>query len=360
MKIALVTDYLNEYGGAEKTFESFCELFPDAPVYTLLYDSSKMTPIINKMKIITSDLNKKRFFKNRERQVLKFTREIEQFDFSGFDVVLTSGSFSKGILTKPETKNIFYCHRMMRSLWDRHGEYAQSKGAFTKMALPYVTYNLRIWDFLAADRVDYFIANSDYTRKRIKKYYRRDSEIIYPPVDVKKFTPTKDKEDYYLFVSRLGPFDGAELVVDAFNKLGEKLVIIGDGPLKQKLQSQAKSNIDFLGFKPQDVLKEYYSFAKSFISVGEESFGLTEVEAMASGTPVCAYKSGGAMETIIPGVTGEFFNELSVDALLSAIKELNENYQKFDASKIAQHVQRFDKEEFKKKIKKFIESKTTK
>jgi glycosyltransferase involved in cell wall biosynthesis len=363
MKIALVPDYLDEYGGAERTFEVFCEMFPDASVFTLLYDSQKMSKTINKMNIKTSYLNRYPSFlkKRRELLVSRFPLAIEQFDLSGFDVVISSGTFSKGLITKPETTHIFYCHRLMRSLWEKHEEYIKRYKSRIKKALIRRKANkLRIWDFLAADRVDYFIANSEYTRRQIKKFYQRKSEVIYPPIKIDQFKISPSREDYYLMVTRLCPFDKVELAVRAFNELGKQLVIIGDGPQRKKLQKLAKSNIDFLGYKPSDILTEYYTSALAFISVGEESFGLAEVESMASGAPVIAYKCGGVKETVLPGITGEFFNNLTVRDLVNAIEFFERNKSRYDAYKIRSHAEQFDQKIFKQKIKNFINKIATK
>jgi len=358
MKVALVPDYLDEYGGAERTFEVFCEMFPQAEVFTLLYNPEKMPEIINKMKINVSYLNHYPNFIKKRRQLLvsKFPLAIEQFDLSGFDLVISSGSFSKGLITKPETKHIFYCHRLMRSLWEKHEEFiSQYKSRIKKALIRYQTNRLRIWDFLAADRVDYFIANSKYTQERIKKFYGRESEVIYPPVKIEAFKLNLQREDYYLMVTRLGPFDQVEIAVRAFNELGKHLVIVGEGPQKKYLQHLAKNNIEFLGYKPPDVLVEYYASAKAFISVGEESFGLAEVEAMASGAPVIAYRAGGVKETVIAGVTGEFLDKLTIRELINAVEFFERNQSRYDPLKIRTHAQKFSQENFKQKVEAFIQ-----
>ncbi len=366
MKIALVPDYLAEYGGAERTFEVFCQMFPDAQVFTLIYNPSKMPKNIQKMNITVSPLQKKLTLKIARRLVgpeaiVPYApKAIEQFDLSDFDIVISAGSFAKGLITKPETVHIFYCHRLMRFLWEKHEEALATRSKFLRPYLRHLAYKTRIWDFLAADRVDYFIANSGSTQKQIKKFYGKDSEVIYPPVDTSQFKIGSAREDYYLMVTRIGPFDQVELAVRAFNELGKHLLIIGDGSEKNKLQGLAKPNIAFLGFKPPKVLAEYYSSASAFISVGEESFGLTEVEAMASGTPVIAYKEGGVEETVVPGVTGEFFKCLTVRELVNAVELFKKNRSRYDAQKIREYASKFDQKVFKENIKNLIEKITNK
>lgn len=358
MKIALAPDYLDEYGGAERVFESFCRIFPDAKVFTLLYNPEVMPESIRKMDIVVSPLNDKYKLRRkfgREAIVSKFPVAIEQFDFSGFDVVISSGSFAKGILTKPETTHIFYCHRLMRSLWEHHEEFIESKPKILKPYLRYLTYKLRMWDELAADRPDYIIANSKHTQTEIKKFYRKDSEVIYPPINVGDFKISEKPEDYFLLVSRIGPFDKVDLVIEAFNDLGFHLLIVGDGSERKKLSFIAKNNIEFVGFKDQEVLREYYANARGLISIGEESFGLVEVEAQASGLPIIALKKGGVEETVIPGETGEFFEELSVKGLISGVHEFIKKEKQFNRVKIKQDAQKFDESVFERKIKELVE-----
>jgi glycosyltransferase involved in cell wall biosynthesis len=361
MKVALVPDYLAEYGGAERTFEIFCEMFPNAKVFTLLYDPSKMPDVIQKMDIQVSSLQKKFILKvgrklfGPEAIVRYAPVAIEQFDLSDFDLVISAGSFAKGALTRPETPHIFYCHRLMRFLWEKHEEAMSTKPKILRPYLRNLTYNLRVWDYLAADRPDYIIANSHHTQKQIKKFYGKGSEVIYPAIDLSKFKPNEKREDYYLMVTRLGPFDQVDLVIRAFNELGKQLLIIGDGKEKKRLQKMAKANIEFLGRKDPDVLAEYYAGALAFISIGEESFGLTEVEAAASGVPVIAYKKGGVQETVKPGLTGEFFNTLTVRDLVETIEFFERNQSRYQTSEIRTHAEQFDKKLFKQKINNFID-----
>jgi len=359
MKVALVPDYLDEYGGAERTFEVLCEMFPQAEVFTLLYNPLKMPSKINQMRInISSYFQRLPNFikKNRFLLVHKFPLAIENFDLSDFDLVISSGSFSKGLITKPQTIHIFYCHRLMRSLWEKHAEFIdEQKGFLKKIYIRYQTKKLRIWDFLAADRPDYIIANSYYTQKQINKFYRRKSKVIYPPINLSEFKVNKEREDYYLMVTRLGPFDKVDLAIRAFNESGKHLVIIGDGPLKKDFQKLAGKNIDILGHKPPEVLVEYYASAKGFISLGEETFGLAEVEAMASGTPIIAYKKGGVKETVVAGESGEFFDKLSVREIIKAINFVEKNYSRYDHYKIRSLVEKFDKKHFKEKLESFIQ-----
>ncbi len=362
MKLAIVHDFMNQFGGAERVVKALHEMFPTAPIYTLLYDKEKLAGEFESATIIPSHLQKKgKFFRNHSKLLLPFfPAAIEQFDLSEYDMVISSsGAWSKGIITKPETKHVCYCHAPMRFAWDWYFEYLKENkvGKLKKCVLyPLLNY-LRVWDRMSAFRVDQWIANSKHTQKRLQKYYRTDSKIIYPPVDINRFEAKKDHAGYFLIVSRLSPYKKVDLAVEAFNKLGLHLVIIGDGQQKKELMKMAHDNIEFLGFKPDDVTKEYYENCRGFIFCGEEDFGITPVEAMACGKPVVAFGKGGCLETIVEGVTGEFFNEPTTDSLIEAVDRLIKNEKSYSAEKIRKHAEQFSKERFKTEILKLVENK---
>jgi len=359
MRIALVHDYLNQFGGAERVLEAFCEIFPDAPIYTLIYDSKKMKGAFSGKKIRTSFLQKIPFAKSKHRIFpLLMPIAIEQFDFSDYDIVLSdSASFAKGIITKPETLHICYCHTPLRYAWDDSHKYIEEFGLpkIIKRFIPFFMNYIRIWDKEAALRVDKFICNSNFVAKRIKKYYSRDAEIIYPPVDTKNFLPSPAKSwgSYFLMVGRLLAYKRFDIAVRAFNELGKPLKIIGDGPEVKKLKKISNKNIEFLGEINREELKNYYQNCLALIFPQEEDFGIVPLEAMACGKPVIAYRGGGALESIKDGETGIFFNEQTVDSLIGAINRFHP--EKFDAQTIRAHTMKFDKEIFKKNIKNFVE-----
>jgi len=361
MKVAIAHDFLNQEGGAERVTLALSEIFPEAPIFTLFINNKKIGDAFKKKNIITSSLQKKAHVLNfRHKYLLPFIPQaVEELDFSTFDVVLSSTSaWMKGIITKPETTHISYCHTPTRFLWMNSKDYIfqQNVGFIKSFFIKRILGKIRIWDKVAADRVDYWLANSFLTKERIKKYYKKESEVIYPPVDTEKFSLSKVKKDYFLIVSRLSPYKRIDLAVDAFGKLGLNLIVIGEGSQKKELEKKAKSNIKFLGFlNDQEVLK-YYKECRAFVFPSfDEDFGLTPVEAMACGKPVIAAGRGGTRETIKEGITGEFFLKPTVDSLISTANEFIKNEENFRPEKIREEVLKFDKKSFSEKIKNFAE-----
>lgn len=359
MRIALVHDYLVQYGGAERVLEVFGEIFPDAPIYTLVYDKNLFKKKFGRKKIYTSFMQSLPFSKSHHRSFpILMPMAIESFDFSSFDVVLSdSNSYAKGIISGPSTLHICYCHTPMRYAWDDYYSYTEnfSVAKLVRKAIPLAMNYLRLWDKISADRVDKFITNSNFVAKRIRKYYRQPAEVIYPPVSPEFFNKGKKakKEDYFLIVGRLIPYKRFDLVIGAFNILGLSLKIIGDGSESQRLKKAAKPNIEFLGWRTDEEIRDYYSKAKAFLFPQEEDFGIVALESLASGTPVIAYRGGGALEIVKENENGAFFNAQTVDSIVGAVR--NFKSENFDSEKIKQSVKSFDKEIFKKKIKDFVE-----
>lgn len=350
MKIAIVHDYLNQLGGAERVLEIMCDMFPDAPVYTLLADPDVITEPIRKHKIHESFISRLPLVKKHyKKYLLLFPTAIEQFDFSEYDVVLSSSSaFAKGIITKPDTKHICYCYTPMRYSWDLYHQYLgeDGPGGLYSKVLPFGLNYIRMWDQLTADRVDDFIAISEYVSKRIEKYYRRDSQILYPPANIERFTVLDQAqvEDFYLVVSRLLPYKRVDIVIEACNELKKPLVIIGDGYDRARLEKLAGPTIMFMGYQPDHVIAEYYSKCKAFIFAGDEDYGLTPVEAQASGRPVVAFGRGGALETVKENMTGLFFKEQTKDSLIHTLAQFNVN--DFNPQIIRAHSEKFGKQPF--------------
>ncbi len=356
MKIALVHDYLNQYGGAERVLEAFLEIYPKAPIYTLLYDKKRTGYAFEGRKIKTSFLQRVPLIKSHHRPFLMLMPiAVEQFDFSDFDLVLSdSASYAKGIITSPNTLHICYCHTPIRYAWDDSHKYIEEFGypGPIKKLIPFFMNYIRLWDEKASCRVDAFIANSHFVKKRIKKYYQRDSEVIHPPVKANLFYIAQKPEDYFLVVGRFLPYKRFDLAIKAFNQLGWPLKIIGDGPDRKRLTKIAKKNIEFVGLVSDDILKYYYAHSRAMIFPQEEDFGITALESMASGRPVIAYQSGGALEIIQPGLTGLFFEKQKTEELIKVLKDFNPS--DFDPEEIRQRALEFDKEKFKEKIKRFI------
>lgn len=357
MKVALIHDWLPFMGGAERVLTNFLELYPDSPIYTTVANKEKLDSPLKEADIRVSDLQKGKKSINNHRKLFPFMpTAIESFNLNEYDIVLSSSSsVAKGVITNPNTMHICYCHSPMRYGWEFSYEYAgkmAGKSRLVNKALNYFLSGMRLWDNSSSDRVDYFIANSENVAKRIWKHYRRESVVIHPPVRCNLFKPSDIDEDYFLILSRLQEYKKIDVAVEAFNKNGLPLVIIGDGPEREKLEKMAKSNIKFLGRQPDDVIKDYYSKCKAFIFPGEEDFGITPLEAQASGRPVIAYGKGGALETVINGITGVFFYEQNEESLNEAINKFNNI--EFDKLKIRKHAEKFDEEIFKSKIEKFI------
>ena len=356
MKVALVHDYLNQYGGAERVLEAFCQIFPKAPIYTLLYDKEKTGWAFEDRHIQTSFLQKIPLLKSHHRPFLMLMPlAIEQFDLSQYDLVLSdSASYAKGVITSPKTLHICYCHTPIRYAWDDSHKYIEEFGypGLVKKFIPFFMNYIRLWDEQAAQRVDQFIANSQFVAQRIKKYYHQDSEVIHPPVKTNLFYLADRPDKYFLMVGRFLPYKRFDLAIESFNQLGLPLKIIGDGPEKKKLQKKAKSNIEFVGLVADEKLKDYYAHCQAFIFPQEEDFGITAVEAMAAGRPVIAYQAGGALEIVQPGITGLFFKEQTTDYLIETLR--NFKLTDFDPNLIRKKAMEFDEERFKEKIREFI------
>lgn len=362
MKIALIHDYLDHWGGAELVFSALVELFPEASVFSLTYDKEKMKDFLPLKNVITSAINNfPKFLKKRKRYLLPIMPTLpETFDLKEFDVVISSsGAFSKGIVVKPGTIHICYCHTPMRFAWDWHLEYKkeQKKGMLTNIAIGILTNYLRIWDFSNSQRVDYFIANSQNVANRIKKYYRRESTVIYPFANVSKECQKNSEfisvcrdlhlpENYFLIISQLAPCKRIDLAIEAFNKLELPLVIAGDGKDKKRLKRMAGSNVKILGFVPEETRLNLLKNCEALIFPGEDDFGITMAEAAMMGKPVLAYRGGGAPEIVKEGITGEFFDYPAAEVLAEGVKRIRENISKYNGAVIKKEAEKFSKERF--------------
>jgi glycosyltransferase involved in cell wall biosynthesis len=359
MKVALVHDHLAQDGGAEAVLRIFAEMFPDAPIFTLLYEPKNADKYYKNRRIETSIIQRlPGGIKHYQWYMPLMPMAVEFFDFSHYDLVLSdSASFAKGIITSPHTLHIDYCHTPTRYVWsDTHQYIKELKyNKYFKKIISLVLNYIRIWDRQAADRVDVFIANSRTTQIRIKKYYKRNSKIIYPPVEMKEFELAEKVEDYYLIGCRLVPYKRVDIVVEAFKQLGFKLKIFGDGVDEERLRFLAKgySNIEFLGRVDNQVRKELFSKCLAFIHPQEEDFGITPLEAMASGRPVIAYKKGGVTETVLEGTTGIFFERQKPADIIEAVHKFRQK--NFDIQEIRKHAEKFSVDLFKNNISAFIE-----
>lgn len=357
MKIALVHDYLVQYGGAERVLSSFCEMFPEASIYTILYDEKAMRGRFREKNIITSFLQRFPFAVSKHRLFPPLmTLAIEQFDFSEYDVVLSdSSSFAKGIVTGPNTVHICYMHTPMRYAWDDCQRYTQEFPfpRYIKRIIPFIMNPIRVWDKASADRPDVLIANSTFVAERIRKYYRRDAEVIHPPVSIKDFFISNHTEKYFLMVGRLLAYKRFDVGIRAFNELGLPLKIIGRGPELKRLKKIAGPTIEFLERVSDKDLPKYYAQCQAFVFPQEEDFGIVAIEALASGRPVLAYRGGDIPRHLREGETGIFFDEQTPEKVIEAVCLFQKTA--FDAQKIRAAAESFDKRVFQDRMKKKIE-----
>ncbi len=374
LKVALVHDFLVDFGGAERVLEVLCEMYPEAPTYTLLYDPQKMRGRFQNREIHTSFLQKfPKFLRNRKKWLLPFMPVApEIFDLRDFDLVISSsGAWTKGIITRLNTVHISYIHSPMRFAWDASSDYLgqQKKNGAINLFARYFLNRIRVWDRVASDRPDFMIANSKYTQKRIQKYYGRESVVIYPPVglnnqETKNKLQTNDNNQntkykipdtkYFLVVSRLSPYKKIDIVVEAFNKLGLPLVVIGEGQQEKYLRSIAAENVKILGHLSDAAMGGYYANARAFIFAGVDDFGIAPVEAMAYGVPVLAVRKGGVLEIVQEGVTGEFFDVATPEVIADGVRRLIENEKKYDKNAIIARASEFSKGRFVREIEEYV------
>lgn len=359
MKVALVCSWLNQYGGAERVLEALHDMFPEAPIYTSIHWPEAMPSAYRTWDIRTSFLDRLPLIKQRHQPFLPlYPLAFEEFDLSEYDLIISNSSaFAHGIITPPHTLHICYCLTPARFLWSYH-QYivGEELGPLTRALLPPFIYLLRLWDRAAADRVDRFVTISEAVRQRIAKYYRREAKVIPPPVDTESYLPAEAAEDYFLLVSRLVPYKRIDLAVRAFNELDLPLVIIGDGRDRMRLQAMAHPNIRFLGRLPDGEVRQHFARCRAFIFPGEEDFGISSVEAQAAGRPVIAFAGGGALETVEEGVSGLFFHQPTAASLAGAVRALD--HRQYDPTTIRQRAQTFSIENFKARMRSFIEEAT--
>jgi glycosyltransferase involved in cell wall biosynthesis len=349
MRVALVVSYLNQYGGAERVLEVVHDLFPNAPVFTSAFWAQAFPPVYQTWDIRTSFLNRVPVHNQRWFLPL-YPAAFESFDFTGYDLILSiTSAFAHGVRVPSGARHVCYCLTPARFLWN-YADYVEREriGRLPRLVLPLFIRALRDWDYRVSKRVTQFIAISQVVRERIAKYYQRDSTIIYPPVDVNRFSVSAKRGDYFLILSRLVPYKRIDLAVQAFNELGLPLVIAGDGRDRPRLQALAKSNVQFLGRVSDEKAKELLAGCRAFLFPGEEDFGITPLEANACGKPVIAFAAGGALDSIVPGVTGEFFREPTVASLAEAVRCFDDR--KFEALAIRQHAEKFGTAVFKDKL----------
>lgn len=357
LKVAIVHDWLVSYAGADRVVDCMHHVFPDAPIYTLVYDKEKMPTWFRDYDIRTTWIQKLPFATKLYKKLLPLMPgAFEALDLSEYDLVLSSSSScSKGVITRPDAVHICYCHTPIRYVWDFYYTYRANANPLVRAVMPSQMHKLRQWDKCAADRVDYFIANSRYIAQRIKKYYRRDSDVIYPCVHINQ-SPFVEKEDFYLVVGRFTWYKRIDLAVAACTKLGRRLVVIGTGDEESRLKAMAGPTVEFKGGGLSDEeVRGYYLRAKAFLFPGEEDFGITPVEAQSAGTPVLAFGRGGACETVEDGRTGLLFHAQTVESLAECIEKFEAEGVSCSKEEIRAHSLSFSEARFEEELRAYCE-----
>jgi glycosyltransferase involved in cell wall biosynthesis len=362
-KVALIHDWLTGMRGGEKVLEVLCEIFPEADVYTLVHIPGQVSPMIERHKIYTSFLQKIPGAGENYRYFLPLMpRAIERFDFSSYDALIsTSHCVAKAAIPGPHAKHWSYCHTPMRYIWDQYDQYfgPGRSNVVTRSVMRMIRPSLQKWDVATVPRVHHFLANSQNVRERIQRIYHRDAQVIYPPVDVEYYAQRNGASGetpppFYLIVSALAPYKRIDLAVKAFNHLKKQLLIIGDGPEYERLRDLARPNIHFAGWLPKEQLRWHYAHCQALIFPGEEDFGIVPLEAMAAGRPVVAYRKGGALETVVEGKTGVFFDHQTPEDLLSALETIEPQH--FDPDAIRRHTEAFSRPRFIEQVRQtFVE-----
>lgn len=354
MRVAIVHDYLNQYGGAERVLEALHELYPDAPVYTSIYDPEAMPASYRSWDIRTSWMQRLPFWRKIFRAYFPlYPSAFESFNFQQYDLILSSSSaYAKGIIPRPGAVHVCYCHTPMRFAW-RTDSYVEREGIEgpSKVLLSILLTYVRLWDVVSSARVDQFVANSNEVSQRIKRYYQREAVIVPPPVDLPAYDP-RPAGDYYLAGGRLIPYKRLDLAVQAFSKLGLPLKIFGSGRDRARLEALAGPNIEFLGHIDEAQRHELFANCRAFIFPGEEDFGITPLEAMAAGRPVIAYAAGGALDSVRDGITGRFFKQQTAAALAAAVAQTH--YDTYDADAIRRHAEGYARQVFLERMRKVI------
>jgi glycosyltransferase involved in cell wall biosynthesis len=355
MRVAIIHDYLNQYGGAERVLEALHELYPCAPIFTSLYDPAAMPESYRSWDIRTSWMQRlpgwRRHF---QKYFLLYPSAFESFDLSGYDLILSSSSaYAKGVIPPPNARHICYCHTPMRFAW-RTDDYIRREGLgrLQRGVLPLLLTYVRLWDVATTTRVDQFIANSHEVAARIARYYGRDAQVIAPPVTLSPYRPWVPG-NFYLAGGRLIPYKRLDLVIQAFTALGLPLKVFGDGRDRERLQALAGPNVEFLGQIDEEQRRDLFASCRAFLFPGEEDFGITPLEAMSAGRPVIAYAAGGALETVIEGVTGRFFYQQSAAAIAAAVAAARVD--RYDPAVIRSHAEGFSRDVFLARMRAVIE-----
>lgn len=364
MKVAIVHDWLTTYGGAERVVEQMLKVYPEADIYTLVYDKKKMSSYFPEEKVHTSFVQKIPFSKKLYTKLLfLMPKAFESFDLTSYDLVIASSSCcAKGVITSPDTRFIAYIHSPMRYAWDLYYDYFKSSGFLTRFFMKRMMPKIRLWDYVSSQRIDSIAANSSYIKRRIKKFWNREAEIIFPPVDTDRLEANGlESEDFYLAFSRFVPYKRLDLAIKACGELNKKLIVIGSGSqeaeLKKLASSYKKDLITFTGRISDKEVTSYLQKCKALIFCAEEDFGIIPVEVQSCGRPVIAYGKGGALETVKDKVTGVYFYSQEVSSVKNAVIEFEKLYKEnaFNTKTITEHAESFSSKKFREKIKELAE-----
>jgi glycosyltransferase involved in cell wall biosynthesis len=362
MKYALIHDWLIDYSGSERVVEQLLNVVPQADLFTLIDGlAPESRQFLRDKPVRTSFLQNLPFARTRHRHFFPLMPlAIEQFDMTGYDVVLTSShAFAKGVITRGDQFHVSYVHTPIRYAWELQHEYLRQAGydrGLKSKIIRLIMHYIRQWDLGTANRVDLFVCNSNYVANRVWRTYRRNAEVVYPPVDVHRFTVESDKADFYLAASRFVPYKRMQTIVDAFAQLPDRrLVVIGDGPEFPRVSRTVPPNVTLLGFQPFDVLHEHMRRARAFVFAADEDFGIMPVEAQACGTPVIAFGRGGVTESVVAGETGTFFQEQTPEAIANAVLEFEKVEETFEPECIRKNADRFCTEVFQQKMATVVE-----
>lgn len=352
MKVAIVHYWLVNDRGGEKVLEALCEMYPGADIFTHVYDPDSISEKIRKHRVHTTFIQRLPRAMRWYQYYLPFMPlALENLDLREYDLVISSESGpAKGVLVKSDALHVCYCHSPMRYAWDLYHDYMESQPRWKRLIMAPLLHYMRNWDALSALRVDAFVANSDNVRKRIRRSYRRPATVVYPPVEVKDFSIGRTTGDHYLFLGQLIPYKQAELAVRAFNRLGKRLVVVGTGSEERRLRELSGPYVEMRGWESRERVVALLMSCKALIFPGNEDFGIVPVEAMAAGKPVIAYRAGGALETVVEGKTGVFFDQPTVSSLVNAVNRFESMENTFDPEQIRQHAWGFDRSIFKRRM----------
>jgi glycosyltransferase involved in cell wall biosynthesis len=359
MKIAIIHYWLVTMRGGERVLEDLCRIFPDADIYTHVVDRDAISPELASRRIFTTFIARMPLARRLYRHYVGLMPlALEQLDLREYDIVISCESGpAKGVITGTDTLHICYCHSPMRYLWNMYHEYRNEVGFLGRSLMIPVFHYLRQWDYLSAARVDHFVANSNTVAARIAKYYRREAEVIHPPVDTELFSPVADRGDFYLFCGQLVGYKRADQAIEAFNRMGKKLVVIGTGPDEQRLRRLAGPTVKMLGAQPTEVLRDLYAKCRALIFPGEEDFGIVPLETMASGRPVIALDRGGVQDTVIDGQTGILYPDQTVEGLIAAVGRFEAAEQTFLPEALSAHASQFSRSAFRGAFSRLVERK---